>query len=143
MDARETVQKGLQARKDVRAAEARVEKLREDMANVNDARFREQLSYRKARLDWQQEREVMLGTIYRQHTALHQLREEKEALAQRERDDRHLRTLFSAVKAVIAFALLICARDMGWIVTWLTDSLLAISVTCFLFAIARLTHRTK
>lgn len=134
MDAKETVKQGLQARKDVRAAEARAEKLREDLAAVNDARFRDQLRHQKALRHWQREREILVGDVCRQRHTIRQLREENEQLRQREAYAKRLRTLAGAMKAVLILALLIVARDHGWIVSWLAASLIAMSATYLFFA---------
>lgn len=141
MDAKEIVKQGLQARKDVRAAEARTEKLREDLAAVNDARFREQLRHQKAMHNWQREQEILNGTIYRQRNTIRQLREEKEILVQREQDARQRHTLIGAVKALIILALLIIGRDLGWIVSWLAASLMATASTYLLFAVVALIRK--
>lgn len=139
--AKQIVAQGLNDRKNVRAAEARAEKLREDVAAVNDARFREKMAHRKAMNAWQREREDLTGTVSRQRAALRQLREENEELHKREREAQQRRILISAVKAVVAFGLLIVARDLELVVSWLADSLLAFTATYLFCAVVALTHK--
>ncbi len=134
MDAKETVKQGLQARKDVRAAEARNEKLREDLAAVNDARFREQLRHQKAMHHWQREQEILVGDVYRQRCTIRQLREENAKLRQREAYAKQVSALVDAVKYGIIFVGLVWIQDTGWIVPWLNSSLIAVSATCLFFA---------
>ena len=134
MDAKETVKQGLQARKDVRAAEARAEKLREDVAAVNDARFREQMSYRKAKLDWLEEKDALVCRVHRQQDIIRQLRKEKQEQTKREEDAKQRRVLLSAVKAIVILGLLIVAQDQGLIVSWLAASLKAATTTYAFFA---------
>lgn len=141
MDARETVQQGLDARKNVRAAEARAEQLRAEVNAINDARFREHMRYRQARNAWQYERDDLQGTISRQRITIRELREENEKMARREREDRQRRTLIGAVKAVVLFALLIWARNLDLMVTWLTDSLIGLCATWIFCAVVTLTHK--
>jgi hypothetical protein len=140
MDAKEIVKQGLQARKDLRAAEDRAEKLREDLAAVNDARFREQLRHQKAQHNWHREQEILTGTVYRQRATLRQQRERIADLVQREHDARQRRILIGAVKALIVLAFLILARDLGWIVSWLAASMMAATATYLLFAVVALTR---
>ena len=133
MDAKETVKQGLQARKDVRAAEARAEKLREDLTAVNDARFREHMSHRKAKRSWQAEKEILVGTVYQQHQTVRELREENAELRRHAQEAKQLHTLIGAVKAVLILAGLVVAQDLGWIVSWLAASLMACTVTYLFF----------
>lgn len=135
MSNREIVQQGLDARKNVRAAEARAEKLREQLAVANEACFYEQLRLQNARRAWQYEREDLTGTISRQRVALRQMREQLAAAEDRAREARQLRSLINAAKAVSSLFILIGIRDIGWIVPWLVDSLTALSVTCLCIAI--------
>ncbi len=141
MSNKEIVQQGLQVRKDVRAAEIRAEKYRAEVDAANDARFRDQMVYRQAQRAWQYEREDLTGTISRQFIALRQMREEIGEMRKREREARQRRILISAVKAIILFAVLICIRDLGLIVTWLIDSLLAFSMTWLLFSVVILNYK--
>ena len=141
MTNKEIVQKGLQARKDVRAAETRAEKCLAEAVSANDARFRDLMAYRQAQRTWQYEREDLQGTVSRQRIALRQMREEIGQLRKREHESRQRRILASAAKAIISFAVLIFIRDLGLIVTWLTDSLLAFSMTWFLITIAILNFK--
>jgi hypothetical protein len=143
MDAKETVKQGLQARKDARAAELRAEKLREDVAAANDARFREQMRYWTAERRWQAEKEILVGTVYRQQNTIRELREEKAKLLRREQEGRQLRTLIGAVEAVAILALLIVVQDLGLIVSWLATSLMAAVATYLFFAVVALIRGKK
>lgn len=141
LTAREIVAQGLQARKDARAAEARAEKLREEVTAANEARFYDQLKWENARRAWQYEREDLTGTVNRQRIALRQLREEMGELRKREGNARRRRILLSAVKAVIIFGLLIVARDKELVVYWLADSLLAFTLSYLFVAVIALTRK--
>lgn len=135
MSNREIVQQGLDARKNVRAAEARAEELREQLAVANEACFYEQLRLQNARRAWQYEREDLTGTISRQRIALRQLREQLAAAEDRERECRRTRAMINGTKAISALFVLIGIRNIGWIVPWLADSLIALSVACLCIAI--------
>lgn len=135
MSNKEIVQQGLDARKNVRAAEARAELLREEVKTVNDARFYDQLKWKNARRAWQYEREDLTGTINRQRVALRQMREQLVAAEDRAREGRQLRALISGAKAVVTLFVLVGIRDIGWVVPWLADSLTALSAVCLCVAI--------
>lgn len=135
MSNREIVQQGLDARKNVRAAEARAERLSEEVKAAAEARFYDQLKWKNARRAWEYEREDLTGTISRQRIALLQLREQLAAAEDRARTARQLRSLISAAKSVTSLFILIGIRDIGWIVPWLVDSLTALSVTCLFVAV--------
>lgn len=140
MSNREIVQQGLDARKNVRAAEARAKKLSEEVIAANEALFYEQLRLQNARRAWQYEREDLTGIISRQRITLRQLREQLAAAEDRARGEKRFRALINATKAVSALFVLIGIRDIGWIVPWLVDSLTALSVTCLCIAIFNWFH---
>ena len=138
MSNREIVQQGLNARKDVRAAEARAEKYREDADAVRDNLFREQLSHKRARSEWQEEKAILTGIINRQNSTIVHLREYMAAAEDRARDARKRRILISAIKAIAAFVFLVNIHDTGWIVSWLTNSLTVLSLFCLGVSVFRL-----
>lgn len=141
MSNKEIVQQGLDARKNTRAAEIRAEKYRAEVVAANDARFRDQMVYRQAQRAWQYEREDLQGTVSRQRIAIRQMREEIGEMQKREQTNRQMRIAASIAKAAALFVLLIFARDYGLIVAWLTDSLLAFSMTWLLISVASLNHK--
>lgn len=130
MSNREIVQQGLNARKDVRAAEARAEKYREDADAIRDELFQEQLSHKKVRSEWLEEKAIMTGVINRQHSTIVHLREYMATAEDRARDVRKRQALISAIKAIAAFTFLMAVYDTGWIVSWLSASLTALSLIC-------------
>lgn len=141
LTAKQIVSQGLQDRKNVRAAEARAEKFREEADAANEARFYCQLKWENARRAWQYEREDLTGTISRQRITLRQLREELEEMRKREKKTRRRRIILSIVKAVLIFGLLIVARDKGLVVYWLADSLLIFILAYLFVAVIALTHK--
>lgn len=138
MSNKEIVQMGLDARKNVRAAEARAEMLREEVTAANEARFYDNLKWKNARRAWQYEREDLTGVISRQRISLRQMREQLAVAEKRARKARQIRVLINAAKAFISLIVLIGIRDIGWIVPWLVDSMTALAVTCLFIAIFRL-----
>jgi hypothetical protein len=140
MDAKETVQKGLDARKNVKAAEARAEKLREVIDSTRDAYFYDRMRWQNDRSRWQQERSDLEGRLQSQRSLIRQLAIEREEFRQRERQTRQRLILFSAAKAVVFFILLASIREMGWVVTWLADSVLALIATYLIALATMLTH---
>ena len=130
MDAKETVQKGLDARKNVKAAEARAERYRETVDVIRDALFREQMSHKRARSIWVEERTTMEGIIYRQNDTIADLRQRLAAAEGRARKARQIRAMIDGSMACVAFVALIWTRDLGWIAPNLSDSLTALSLVC-------------
>lgn len=134
MTNRETVQQGLDARKDVMAANARTDKFRKKAADINEARFLDNMRYQLERNELQNELETLQGTVRCQNRILRQMREDVEECHRRERDARQRRILLSAVKAAALFVVLICIRDLDLIVSWLNSSLLGLTFTWFFCA---------
>lgn len=142
MDAKETVQKGLDARKNVRAAEARAEGYRETVDAVRESYFYDSMKWQNSRRQWQQERADLEGQVQSQRRLIRQLVAEREELRQHEKQARKRQILISAAKAVVFFVLLALARETDWIVTWLVDSMLALAAT-YLFALVVMLTRIK
>lgn len=138
MDAKETVKQGLQARKDVRAAEARAAKLQEEADAHRDARFYDQIGWKAQRAALRREQEILAGVVNRQRVTILQLKEDKAVLLQRERMARQQRNLLSIVKAAATFFLTICAMNLDWIVPNLAASLLIGSAFCLLSAVVKM-----
>lgn len=130
MSNREIVQQGLNARKDVRAAEARAEKYREAADVIRDELFQEQLRHKRIRSEWLEEKAIMTGVINRQHSTIVHLREYMAAADDRARYARQRRALNNAIEAIFAFVFLAAIYDTGWIVSWLADSLIALTLVC-------------
>jgi predicted RNase H-like nuclease (RuvC/YqgF family) len=142
MDAKETVQKGLDARKNVRVAEARAERYREDADVIRESYFYDRMKWQTSRRRWQQERADLEGQVQSQRRLIRQLVAEREEFRQREKQARKRQILLSAAKAVVFFVLLALARETDWIATWLVDSMLALAAT-YLFALIVMLTRIK
>lgn len=123
MSNKEIVQQGLNARKDVRAAEARAEKYREERDAANDARFYDRLSWKAQQATMQREKEILVGVVNRQRVTILQLKDEKAALLQRERLLRRCRVLTGIAKAATIFFLTIWFKRLGWVAPNLALSL--------------------
>ena len=128
MSNREIVQQGLNARKDVRAAEARAEKYREAADIIHDELFQERMNHKRIRSEWLEEKAIMTGVINRQHSTIVHLREYVAAAEDRARDARKRRALINMTEAIVAFIFLMAIYDTGWIVSWLADSLTALTL---------------
>lgn len=141
MSNREIVQQGLNARKDVRAAEARAEKFREEAAGQRDARFYDRMKWRVVAKDWQQERLTLLQQVndYRRLTRI--LTEERDELIRREQEAFKLQTLTGAVKTIGLVILTTVARDAGWIVPGLAGAIAVAAAAHLIYAIFKLTRK--
>ena len=135
MSNKEIVQQGLNARKDVRAAEARAEKYREERDAANDARFYDRLSWKAQQATMQREKEILVGVVNRQRVTILQLKDEKAALLQRERLLRRCRVLTGIAKAATIFFLTIWFKRLGWVAPNLALSLLMGSAAFVCFAV--------
>lgn len=140
MSNKEIVQQGLNARKDVRAAEARAEKFRQDAADQSDARFYERNKHRLERADWLEEKAVMEKYISTLEKVNNSLTSERDRLIQHEKAAQQRQILLGSAKAILAVLLLTFARDLGWIVTWLATVLQCLSAGFLVYAFAKLTR---
>lgn len=141
MSNKEIVSKGLQARKDVRAAEARAEKFRQDAADQYDACFYERNKRKIETRAWQDERAQLHECLAAQQRTICRLTKERDTLLDREQHAKQRHTIVGVVKAILAAMLIAAARDMGWIVTWLATVLLCASVAYMVHAVVTLTRK--
>jgi hypothetical protein len=141
MSNKEIVSKGLQARKDVRAAETRAEKFRQDAADQRDARFYERNKQEIERRGWQDERAQLHGCLVSQQREIFRLTKDLEIMRNREQHAQQLHTIAGVVKAILIAMMTVAARDMGWVVTWLATVLLIVSVAYMIHAVVTLTRK--
>lgn len=141
MSNKEIVQQGLNARKDVRAAEARAEKFREEAAGQRDARFYDKMKWRVVAKDWQQERQTLVWQIEDQKNAIRTLVKERDELIRHEQEALQLQTLTGAVKMIGLVILTTVARDAGWIVPGLAGAIAVAAAANLIHAITKLTRK--
>lgn len=140
MSNKEIVNKGLQARKDVRAAESRAEKFRQEAEDQRDARFYERNKYTADRREWLEEKQSLVWQVEDLKTAVRCLAEDRAVLIDREKQTHQRHILADAVQAIVASVLFAIARDLGWIVPWLANVLAGASILCLILAVAKLTR---
>ena len=133
MSDREIVQKGLDARKKVRAAKEQAEKFRADAAEVRDERFRDRMNY-------DTERRILAQRLADRSVALRRVTDERDKLIEQTRVTQTVQAIATLVKSAIALVLLVVARDLSLITPWLVYCLLAVTVTelaCAIFKLSR------
>lgn len=135
---RETVNKGLQDRKDVRAAEAARDQAREHAYAINDARIRDRCNSATALRKLEIERDAMHREWEAKVAENRHLSAELAACRKREAERHQRARIVNAAKAVVVALLLTFARDLGLMEPWLVNGLLAVSVSYVAYAIARL-----
>ena len=141
MNSKEIVSKGLQERKDVRAAEARAEKFRQAAADQNDARFYERNKYNLERADWLEEKAVMAEHIRLLEHVKHRIELERDELIKREKEAQQRQALLGSAKTILAALLIASARDLGWIVAELATVLLIASGAYLVYAFIALARK--
>lgn len=135
---RETVNKGLQDRKDVRAAEAARDMYRDRAYDINNARIRDRVNQATAIRRLELERDTMRKGWEDAVVETKRLNAELAACRKREANRHQKARLVNAAKAVTTCLLLTFARDLGLMEPWLVNALLVISVAYVAYAVARL-----
>lgn len=135
---RETISKGLQDRKDVRAAEASRDAYREHAYAVNNARIRDRVNHATALRKMELERDAMRKGWEEAVVENKRLNAELTATRKREANRNQKARLVNAAKAAVVCLLLTFARDLDLMVPWLVNALLVISVAYVAYAVARL-----
>ena len=121
MSNKEIVEQGLQARKDVRAANTRAAKHREETEAVQDARFRDQMEYKQAEANWQRERGDLEWRLQLKEVNIQKLTKERDALIEDQKEDLQRRRLVGVAQAVAFFALMSISRDADLVNVWLAN----------------------
>lgn len=138
MSNKEIVQQGLDARKNVKAAEARAERYREDLAEVENARFYDQIQWRATKANWLREQEILNGVINRQRETIYRLREEVQELHREGRKTQRRLAMISCIKSAFLSLATICAMNLGWLASNLAASILIGALFCTIYAIYKL-----
>jgi hypothetical protein len=138
MTARETVNKGLQDRRDVRAAEAARDMAWERAHAVNDARIRERCNNATAIRKLEIEADAMRRSWEEKVAENRHLSAELAACRKREAERHQRARIVNAAKATVTALLLTFARDLDLMAPWLVTTLLVISVSYVVYAIVRL-----
>ena len=126
MSPKEIVSEGLEARKNVRAAEARE-------AEVRDAHFQDRLNHEAERNTWKREKESLEFRIELKDQIIDWQTQEIREIIEDMRDTAQIRSILRLLKGVTLFVLLIVARDMDLIVPWLVNWLalaVIVDLTC-------------
>lgn len=135
---RETVNKGLQDRKDVRAAEASRDLAWERAYAVNDARIRERCNNATTVRKMEIEREALRREWEAAVVENRHLSAELTACRKREAERHQRARIVNAAKATVTALLLTFARDLDLMAPWLVTALLVVSVSYVVYAIVRL-----
>lgn len=143
MDAREIVNRGLQARKEVRNAEAKAQAYQDSLAEEKDARLRERHDRKIQAAHWAEERDKLMGVILEQRRTIHRLEKRIEARDKQDREARQRLILAGGLKGLIVFTLLITARDLGWITPWLVHCLLVGTAAYMFYSVIALAMKKK
>lgn len=133
--------KGLEARKEARAASERAEKYRDAARSERDDRWHDHCNHRSDARKWAEEKEGLERIIIAQRSSINKLTTERDALLQKERETNHHHIIGGAAKAIAASVLLVFARDLGLMALWLANSLMGISVAYLLYTIIKLMRK--
>lgn len=123
MEPKEIVMSGLQARKEVRSAEAKAGAYRAAAAAEKDARFHERLRHKNDAARWAEEKSQMEKTIMEQRHTICKLSRQHEIRDRQEEDRRQRSVLAAVMKCFAVFTLLVSARDLGWVTPWFANCL--------------------
>jgi hypothetical protein len=143
MSNKEIVQQGLDARKDVRAAEARAAQHQAETEDAREARFHDQIRHKNDAANWQQERERLEWNIGTMERNIHDLVKHRDALIAAQKEDQQRRKLIGIAKAVAFFVIVSTLRDLDLVTSWLGDGLMGATGGYLIFAICALLHKKK
>lgn len=129
MSNKETVQKGLDARKNVKAAEARAAQAEQKAAEANDDRLHERVNAQSERQAWEQEKHELVGQLDRALSYSQRLVDEIKEMRREARDQAKARELLlvELAKASAAIILLYTVRDLDLVAFWLANGLVIAS----------------
>ena len=145
MSNKETVQKGLDARKNVKAAEARAAQAEQNAAEANDDRIHEHLNSRSDRQVWEQERKALISQCEEAKEYIRKLLAEIEAMRHEERDQAKAREhlLVELAKASAAIILIYTVRDLDLVAYWLANGLIVCSEVYLTALLVKLLRKKK
>jgi uncharacterized protein YaaR (DUF327 family) len=150
MNNKEIVQRGLETRKALREAKAQAKRYQEAVGEAKDARFYDHLNWENARREWQAEKYSLLWEVNDLKRAVDQLADDRDRLAddrdrliEQKREIRQQNIIVNVIKAIIFGIVLLACWNLGLVVGWLADMLLAVSVVYMGFAIVKLARLNK
>jgi len=143
MSNREIVERGLQARRAVRAAEARAAQNQAETEDARDARFYDQMRHKNDAALWQQERENLEWTIGQKDWEIRDLVKQRDALIAVQKEDQQRRKLIGIAKAVAFFVIMSTLRDLDLVTAWLGGGLMVATGGYLIFAICSLLYKKK
>lgn len=106
MEPKEIVENGLQARKEIRKAEARANAYRSAASAQKDARMAEMMNHKKDTVRWEEEKARLEKLILSQHGEIRKLQRERSARNKQDRKTMRLVILAGFVNCLVAFMIL-------------------------------------
>lgn len=143
MSNKETVQKGLDARKDVNAAKEETEQIRKELEEAGHKIVSMKLSHENDKNYWNREKSELIELLIRECNENRTLAKIIEHKNKQEKEAEQRGLLVNVLKTVVALVLIVVFRDLELVNFWLAAALTALSTGYLSFAIVRLACNMK
>ena len=145
MSNREIVEQGRQARKDVKAAEARAAQAEQNAAEVQAEREYDRLNHKRDQHVLQQDLDYLVAQRDEAYTHILKLTDEIEAMKRqaREQEKDRRRLLVELAKAFVAVVLIYGVRDLDLVTFWLANGLAVAFEIYAVILLAKLLRKKK
>jgi hypothetical protein len=138
MSNKETVQKGLDARKDVHAAKEETEQIRKELEEAGHELVRQRLSHENDKNYWNREKSELIELLIRECNENRTLAKIIEHKNKQEKEAEQRGLLANVLKTVVALILIVAFRDLNLVNTWLAAALAGVSTGYLAVAVVRL-----
>lgn len=143
MSNKESVQQGLDARKEIKAAKEETEKVRKDLEEAAHELVSLRISHETERNAWKREKAELMDLFVRECDKNHKLEDNLVRMAKREHEAARRGLLANALKTVIGLVLVVIFRDLGLVNFWLAAALTVACTAYLAVAVVRLARNLK
>lgn len=130
MEPKEIVESGLQARKEIRKAEAIANAYRAAASAQKDARMTEMMSHKNDATRWAEEKARLENMILKQRGEIRRLHRDREAKDKRDRKIFRIVILAGFVNCLVAVMILLSSLGFDWADPLTSNSLMVSAAVC-------------
>lgn len=143
MSNKETVQKGLDARKDVNAAKEETEQVRKQLEDAGHELVHMRLSHENDKNYWKREKAELVDMFIRERGRVRELEDLMDMVNRREKEAEQRARLVNVLKTAVALVLIVAFRDLDLMDFWLAAALTGLSTGYLGWAVVRLAFSLK
>lgn len=138
MSNKETVQKGLDARKEANTAKEETERIRKELEEVGHKMVSLQLSHENDKNYWNREKSELVEMLLLERRLNRDLGDILDRKDKREKEAEQRGLLASVLKTVVALILIVAFRDLDLVNVWLAAALAGLFTGYLAVAVVRL-----